>query len=71
MHGLTCFGRMNLQRDWTEPIIIHHGTQGWLKLSHAKSPSWPNGTQAKFQEKTQSWLNGLPIKPKHKIEGPS
>jgi hypothetical protein len=51
MHGLTCFGCMNLQRDWTEPIIIHNGTQGWLKLSHAKSPSWPNGTQANSKKK--------------------
>jgi len=31
--------------------------------------SWLNVTQAKFQGKTQSWPNDLPIKPKHKIEG--
>jgi len=61
--------------EWTikeiEPNPSSCINQGWLKLSRAKNPSWMNGTQAKFQGKTQSWPNDLPIKPKHKIEGPS
>jgi hypothetical protein len=61
---------MNLQRDWTEPIIIHNGTQGWLKLSHAKSPIIiHNGTQGWLKlshAKSPSWPNGTQANSKKK-----